>query len=308
MEYDTMSMTTVEAKAGASPNMAQRPARTSTAKTKRPAARRAAIEEEGDRRSALDKAIHVLEAVVAHPRPVGLPDLTAELGLPRQTIHRVLQQLAENGLLIRDPSRDRYAIGPRLSHLAMAALRSNNHGAPVRAILTEVVAEVGETCNVGVLDGLDFVYLDRVECSWSLRVHLTAGSRVPAYCTSGGKVLLAYLDQPLRNALIRSRKLQAFTDTTVTTPTVLEAELNQIRAQAFALNNEEYTVGIIGAAVPILDAQGRALAALALHGPSPRLSLARARSLVPKLRTAASRLARVWNIDPPREAGARRSA
>lgn len=257
------------------------------------------IEDDGDRMSALDKALIVLEAVVAHRHPIGLPDLTAELGLPRQTIHRVLQQLSDNGLLIRDPSRDRYAIGTRLSRLSMAALRSKNHGAPVRAILTDVVAEVGETCNVGVLDGLDFVYLDRVECSWSLRVHLTAGSRVPAYCTSGGKMLLAHLDAPLRAALIRSRKLDAFTDTTITAPTVLEAELDQIRAKAFALNNEEYTLGIIGAAVPILDAKGVALAALALHGPSPRLSLARARGMVPKLRAAAARLAEVWELGAP---------
>ena len=276
------------------------------AKPKRSPAR--AVTDDGDRRSALDKAVTVLEAVVGHPRPVGLPDLTAELGLPRQTIHRVLQQLAENGLLIRDPARDRYAIGPRLSRLSMAALRSHNHGAPVRAILTDLVAEVGETCNVGVLDGMEFVYLDRVECSWSLRVHLTAGSRVPAYCTSGGKMLLAHLDSPLRSALIRSRKLAAFTDTTVTSPAVLEAELEQIRTQAFALNNEEYTVGIIGAAVPILDAHGRALAALALHGPSPRLSLARARTLVPKLRAAAGRLAAVWNIGSARETRPRRTA
>ena len=90
--------------------------------------------------SALDKATLVLEAIVAYPRPIGLPDLTADLGLPRQTIHRVLQQLCDNGLIIRDPSRDRYAVGPRLSRLAMATLNSDNHRAPLRAILTDVVA------------------------------------------------------------------------------------------------------------------------------------------------------------------------
>jgi len=245
--------------------------------------------------SALDKATLVLEAIVSQPRPIGLPDLTAELGLPRQTIHRILQQLCDNGLAIRDPSRDRYAVGPRLSRLAMATLSSDNHRAPLRAILTDVVADVGETCNFGVLDGLEFMYLDRLECSWSLRVHLTAGSRVPAHCTSGGKVLLAHLDKPLRNALIRSRELVAHTETTITDPARLETELDAILAKGYALNNEEHTLGVTGAAVPILSDDGRPLGALALHGPSLRLTLQAAENHVPRLQAAAAKLAQVWS-------------
>ncbi len=245
--------------------------------------------------SALDKATLVLEAVVAYPRPVGLPDLTADLGLPRQTIHRVLQQLCENGLIIRDPSRDRYAVGPRLSRLAMATINSDNHRAPLRAVLTEVVADVEETCNFGVLDGLEFMYLDRLECSWSLRVHLSAGSRVPAHCTSGGKVLLAHIDKPQRNALIRSRKLETFTDNTIVHPELLEAELDEIHTQGYALNNEEHTVGVVGAAVPIISGDGRALGALALHGPSQRLSIADAKTHIPRLRAAAIHIATIWS-------------
>lgn len=253
-------------------------------------------DDSGDRLSALEKALVVLEAIVAYPSPVGLPDLTAELGLPRQTIHRVLQQLAEAGLLVRDPSRDRYAIGPRLDRLALAALLTRNQGAPVRAILKATVAKVGETCNIGVLDGLDFVYLDRIEAEWSLRVHLTAGSRVPAYCTSGGKSLLAWLDRDLREALIRSAPLKAFTDRTIIKPDVLSSELDRIRRDGYAINVEEFTVGIVGAAVPILDESGRALGALALHGPSPRLSVENARAQVPALQKAARQLANVWNL------------
>lgn len=257
------------------------------------------LKADADRRSALEKALLVIEAVVARPGPVGLPDLSAELGLPRQTVHRVLQQLADNGLLVRDPSRDRYAIGPRLSRLALAALASGNQGAPVRAVLSDLVNEIGETCNVGVLDGLEFVYLDRVECSWSLRVHLAPGSRVPAHCTSGGKVLLAHLEPELRARLLRSRTLQGFTGNTITSPARLEAELEQVRSRGYAMNDEEYSVGIIGAAVPILDANGRSVGALALHGPSPRLSFARARSHLPRLKLAAAKLASVWDIGAP---------
>lgn len=254
------------------------------------------LPDSNDRLSAFEKSLVVLEAIVGHRTPVGLPDLTAELRLPRQTIHRVLQQLSAAGLLVCDPSRDRYAIGPRLNRLALAAMLTRNQGAPVRAILAATVSKVGETCNIGVLDGLEFVYLDRIEAEWSLRVHLTAGSRVPSYCTSGGKVLLAWLEQDVREALIRSTKLAAFTPTTITSAAALCQELERIRKEGYAINNEEFTVGIVGAAVPVLDRSGRALGALALHGPSPRLSVPGARDRVPMLKSAARQLAEVWGV------------
>ncbi|MFN3869723.1 MAG: IclR family transcriptional regulator [Hyphomicrobiaceae bacterium] len=247
-----------------------------------------------DRLSALEKSMLVLEAIVDHPQPISLPELTLRLGMPRQTIHRLLQQLTDNALIIRIAAHDRYTVGPRLSQLAFATLRSRNQTATVRAILSELVAETGETCNVGVLDDLDFVYVERIECEWSLRVHLTAGSRVRAHSTSGGKVMLAYMDPDVRHKLLRSRKLEAFTPSTITSLGKLESQLERIRQQGYALNDREQNVGIVGIAVPILDSNGDAMAALALHGPDSRLTVKSAVSFVPPLQAAAQRLAAAW--------------
>ena len=146
------------------------------------------------RLSALGKTLAVLEAVTDHPHGIGLPDLAASLGLPRQTVHRLLGQLQSSGLLLRDPARERFLVGPRLTRLSLAALGSNNRWAPVKSVMQELVDEVGETCNIGVLDGLDYVYVERIECEWPLRIHLEVGNRSPAHCLSGGKVLLAHLE------------------------------------------------------------------------------------------------------------------
>lgn len=247
-----------------------------------------------DRHSALEKSLMVLEAIVDHPQPVSLPELTLRLGMPRQTIHRLLQQLSDNRLIIRDASKDRYTVGPRLSHLALSTLKSRNQAAPVRAILAALVEETGETCNVGVLDGWDFLYLERIECEWSLRVHLVPGSRVRAHSTSGGKVMLAYLDPAVRKALLHARKLESFTANTVTSAAKLERHLAEVREAGYALNDKEQNVGIVGVAVPILDESGNALAALALHGPESRIAVKSAVKYVPALRTAAEKLAAVW--------------
>jgi DNA-binding IclR family transcriptional regulator len=250
-----------------------------------------------ERLSTLEKALAVLEAVGDQPQAVGLPDLAARLKLPRQTVHRVLGQLQEAGLITRHPVRERYSVGPRMTRLALAALNSRNQGAPVRAILADLVEDVNETCNIGVLDDLEYVYLERIECKWPLRTHLSAGSRVCAYGTSGGKTLLAELSPEQCKRLLRSRKLEAHTPQTITKLQDLEAEFSRIRSRGFALNNQEYLDGIIGLAVPIKDAGGRAVAALAMHGPVTRLSLKACEEHVPRLTQAAERIARVWIME-----------
>jgi IclR family acetate operon transcriptional repressor len=248
------------------------------------------------RLSVLGKALAVLEAVTDHPLGIGLPDLAAKLDLPRQTVHRVLGQLQDSGLILRDPVRERFSVGPRMTRLSLAALGSNNRSAPVRAVLQELVDEIKETCNIGVLDGLDYIYVERIECEWPLRIHLEVGNRSPSYCLSGGKVMLAYLEPKLCARLLRSRKLIPRTSRSIIRLADLEADLEKVRAQGYAMNNQENFDGIVAVAVPIKDAQERVVAALTLHGPLPRLTLEGCEEHVPRLLQGAQRIARAWGI------------
>lgn len=244
-----------------------------------------------EKSSALGKALLVIDAIVDQPQAVGLPDLAERLGLPRQTVHRILLQLEEQGLIVRDPVRNRFAIGQRLASLALRTIYSGNQSAPQRAVLTDLVAKVQETCNIGVLDGPHFLYLDRIECEWPLRIHLQSGSRVPAYCTSGGKVLLAHMPEETRGRLLRATPLHPHTRQTITDRGRLESSFAEIRLKGYALNDEEFNDGIVGIAVPILANDGRALAALALHAPKARMSPEGALAKVVDLKSAAMRIA-----------------
>jgi DNA-binding IclR family transcriptional regulator len=249
---------------------------------------------ERQRAPAIERSLAVLEAILGHPQAVGLPDLSAWLGLPRQTVHRLLVQLERAGMVLRDPSRERYSAGPRLSRFAFATLRSLNQSAPVRSILRELVNDIGETCDVGVLDDLDYVYLQRIECDWPLRLDVEIGSRLDAHSVSGGKVLLANLDASLRGRLLRSRKLKASTPHTLTRIVEIEAELAKVREQGYALSDQERMEGIVGAAVPVIGAKGIVIAAVGVQGPLPRLTLKACECHVPRMRQAADRIARVW--------------
>jgi DNA-binding IclR family transcriptional regulator len=225
---------------------------------------------------------------------VGLPDLAARLGLPRQTVHRVLGQLEALRLIIRDRSRERYSVGPRLSKLAFVTLRSLNQSAPIRLILQDLVEDIGETCNIGVLDDLDYVFLQRIECKWPLRLQQDVGMRIAAHTVSGGKVLLAYLDPALCRRLLKAHKLKAATSHTLTSVADLEAEFARIRAAGFALNDQERLECIVGVAVPVFDPEGHVLAAVGMQGPLPRLTIKACERHVPRLQQTAERIARLW--------------
>ena len=234
-------------------------------------------------RSTLEKALAVLEAIVEQPQSVGVPDLAERLGVSRQSMHRLLHQLDEHGLIIKVPKRDRFAIGERFSKLAIAAMCSANKGMPILCIIQQVVEEIGESCVLGVIIGREFVYLERAEAEHYPRIYLETGDRMPPYCTSGGKAMPAFLPAPTRSRLLETLTLTQFTQTTITSIKALKKEFEEIREREYATSNQEYAVGMVGIGVPVLGPDGTALAALGMHGPTTRISLDRAPEIAVKL-------------------------
>ncbi|MGI9385567.1 MAG: IclR family transcriptional regulator [Methyloligellaceae bacterium] len=257
-----------------------------------------------ERGSALEKAIRVLEKLASSERPTGLAELTAEIDLPRQTIHRILQQLVETGLIIRAPQKDRYVIGPAMTRLSALALASLNIRPPVRAILDQLATETEETCNIGVLDQDEIVYIERVEGTSPLRLQLQVGSRVPVHCTAMGKLLVAEQHKNVRTRILKATHLRRFTGETLTDAASLEKEFANIRSNGYSFNNEEYVEGLTAIAVPISDLHGKAIAALAVHAPSTRMDLHKALTYLPSMNEKAQKIAEAWALtqdsDAPR--------
>jgi IclR family acetate operon transcriptional repressor len=240
--------------------------------------------------SAVEKAISVLEAITRDLRPLGVVDIAAELGLPRQTVHRIIRQLEELKMVQKDPSRERYAYGERLRLLAINTISSSQLSRSSHTVLQKLVADIRETCNLGMLDGNEVIYIDRVECEWPLRVQLKPGSHVPIHCTALGKLLLAYHDDESRSRQIRAIELNRYTQYTITDPDLLVAQLEQIAAQKYSINNQEDGIGLIAIAVPVRNAQGEVLAGLSVHAPEARFPIAAAIERLPELHLAAEKI------------------
>jgi DNA-binding IclR family transcriptional regulator len=236
------------------------------------------------------KAFAVLEALVKARVPVSLAELMLMTGLPKPSLHRTLGLFEEAGWVAREPNGRAYAVGRRLSSFALEVLKNDHLAAVRRAVLRQLVEQLGETCNLAVLRRGEVVYLDRVEAEWPLRLHLDVGTTLSPHCCASGKLLVAFLPDAERRQLLDSLPLMRFTDRTITDPQLLALEMDRVRANGYAVDNEEYVVGVACVAVPVRDSRGDVVAAVAVHAATARLPLARAIEFVPQLNVAAQRI------------------
>ncbi len=243
--------------------------------------------------SSAERSLRLLTHLADEGRALSLAELGAALALPKATVHRICTQLLESGFVARDINERDFIVGPALRKLALDTL---NHGT-VRGlrheVLSDLVARVGETCNFTTLDGAGVLYLDRVEAQHPWRLTLEVGTHVPLHCTASGKLFLAYMEPTRRDAVIARLQLLRMTHNTLTEIDALRAECDQIAAQGYSLDREEFIDGLLAAAVPVRDADGEVRAGLAVHAPTSRMSVDQARGHLPALHDAAARISRL---------------
>jgi DNA-binding IclR family transcriptional regulator len=246
--------------------------------------------------STILRTLAILEIIGQAGDPVSLAELAARAGLPKATAHRIALALERQGFVRREPDGRGLAVGPRLTRLAFHALGSDGRRAERRAILTDLVQRVGETCNLTGFDGHEVFYIDRVEADWPLRLHFEAGSRVPAHCTASGKLFLAFRPAAERQRLLAALPLDAHTPRTIANAATLERECQRIRTRGISTDDQEFLIGMVAVAVPVAILDGRAVAAIAIHAPVARVKLAGLVQRVPLLTRAAERLALTFDL------------
>ncbi len=237
-----------------------------------------------------ERSLRVLSLLATKGRAMSLADIAAALSLPKGTAHRICLQLETGGFLARDVEERSFVVGPALRRLAFDTL---NHGVDRglrHQVLAELVVAIGETCNFTTVDGVEVLYLDRVEAAWPLRLTLDVGSHVPLHCTASGKLFLAQIPVPERDALIARLSLTKMTRNTIVSAKALARECDRIAADGYACDREEFIDGLIAVAVPVRKAGGVSRAAVAVHAPVTRLPLAAAIAQLPALRRAATKM------------------
>ncbi len=219
----------------------------------------------------LQRGLAILSAFQSGRPLVGVSDLGRDVGLSRSTTHRYVSTLVALGYLQQDPASKKYRLGPRVLDLGFSAINSMELREVAGPHLRELSDETGYTVNMAILDDLDIVYVDRCRSSQAgqreIDLNLHVGARLPAYCTSLGKVLLACLPDEERTARLVRIDLARRGPNTITSRQALAAELARVRQQGYAINNEELAYGLRSIAAPVLSHDGDAAGAinLAVH-------------------------------------------
>lgn len=240
------------------------------------------------------KPLGLLEAVAGMPHPATLAELASSVGVPKPTMHRWLSALETAGLLQRTLDGRRFELAARASRLAFSILGNRPAETLRHEILQRAVQEIGEACNLTVLDGTQVTYLDRVEAEWLLRISFQPGSKVPAYCSASGKLFLALMRPAKRDLLLSLISLERMTDNTITKKADLLKELADIRRNKYALDREEFLSGLVCLAVPVFQQKANArtcVAAIAIQAPVTRMSPSNILTKLPVLQRAAEALA-----------------
>lgn len=236
------------------------------------------------------RTLLILEVLGKSERPLTATQINEAMGLPKQTVHRLCATLEENGFVIRHGQSRKYQVARRLRELGSGLLNSSRDHIARRQILKDVAAQTGETVNYVVPDDKGMTYLDRVETDWAFRIQLPIGSTVPFHSTASGKCFLASLTPKARKDFIASLTFTKATARTISDSETLLTELATIRKNGYSLDQEEFAEGMLALAVPVTDNEGRFVAALAVLGPTQRMSVESTIAMKDAMQLAASKL------------------
>ena len=208
----------------------------------------------------LERGLAVIRAF-SHDRPrMTLSEVAKETGMTRAAARRFLITLESLGYVSSDGRL--FSLRPSVLQLGYAYLSSFSLAEIAQDHLEVLASKLHESCSGSVLDGEDIMYVARASTNRIMTIGLSVGARLPAYCTSMGRVILANLDDAELEAYLATADLQARTDRTITDPAGLREELLLVRANGWCLLDQELEDGVRSIAVPIHDATGRVVASI----------------------------------------------
>jgi DNA-binding IclR family transcriptional regulator len=223
---------------------------------------------------AVTRALDILELFLEGDGTLSAPEITRRLGLPRTTVHELVTTLAARNYLVPLPGQPgRYRLGVRPYQLGSRYSEQLDLAAEGQQVARTVAETCDETVHVALLEGTDVIYIAKVDSTHAVRMVSAAGRRLPAHCTSVGKMLLASLPGPdLASRIPDDAELVAMTPNSITEPTALREALAEIRRRGIAVESRESNPDVSCVAAPVRDRTGRVVAALSISVPMIRWS------------------------------------
>jgi len=236
----------------------------------------------GSGTKAIDRALHVLSSFVEFPDQ-GISEIALRSGLSPSTVHRIVRALVHNGYLDQDGETDRYHLG-HAAHVLGESAREAWSFDRALPVLERIGSITGESVNLGILDGTEVVVIQRVESVQPLRFDQPPGSRISVHCSSMGKSLMAHAEQ------LPPLDFVAVTPASITSIANFEKDLAGVRKRGYSTDHEESIPGVSCVATAILNSDGDAVAAIAVQGPTVRMTNERMQAIGAQIIESASEI------------------
>ncbi len=223
--------------------------------------------------NSIEKGMSVLSVIVNSRNIGGITQISKTLNLSIASVQRITNTFEKLGYLKKDETTQGFVLGHKAWGLGLSIVKDIDLKTVAHPYLKQLSHEIGETVNLAILDGTDIVYVDRIKTERIININLSIGSRLPLYCTSMGKCLLAFLPDADLSELLNKLEMKPFTSRTITDKGKLLEDLKKVRETGFSLNNKELDIGLRSVAAPIRDESKKVIAAVNIAVPSSRITL-----------------------------------
>lgn len=219
----------------------------------------------------IERIIKILDSFSLDEPELTLKELTNKTGLPKPTVYRIAEALNKVSILSKDDNVSKYRIGVKLFELGSLYLETLELRKLAFPEIEKLSKYTEESIHMGVLDGNEVTSIEGLGSTHNLQAKLWIGKRSPIYCTSIGKAILAFLPKKEQEEILTTIEFKRYTKNTITDKKNLKKELESIRRQGFALDNEEHDEGIMCVGAPIFNNKGEVVASISISGPKIRM-------------------------------------
>jgi DNA-binding IclR family transcriptional regulator len=223
---------------------------------------------------AVERAVQILSSLDDEHPERSLSEIVKATGLHKATTYRIIATLLNCGFIERTANGEKYRLGLRMAGLGLGVLHRLDFRQEALSYMRQLVDRFQENCTLGVFDRGRVLYLEIVPSKHTLTIAARVGRHLPAHCTAGGKVLLAFLPPAVVEPVLNA-PLEAYTENTITSPVRLRETLAVVRQRGYGLDEEEFEVGIRAVSAPIRDIAGNVVAQMSMAGPANRLTVER---------------------------------
>lgn len=245
----------------------------------------------------VDRIFDILEQLSSSPSPLGLTEIAHATGMSKSTVHRLISSMCARQY-VEKHSDNTYSIGYKLVETVSLHINNLELLTEAKPFLSDIMRELGLTSHLGILDGCDVIYLEKMDVYPGTRLYTQVGYRSPAYCSSMGKCLLACLSGDELEDTLFGCEFKKYTKNTITDIQEFRRYLKVVRRQGWAMDNEEYQEGHRCVGAPVFDYRGSPVAAISASGSILQLSDEKLHQVIAEVQKAAVNLSRRMGYVP----------